>query len=1584
MSVLIEYLASVANKRVLAFATQIIFFCAANVGVCSAEERILYDDFDTQLKSSSELGALGNGLFGDKTDFYTGVTDFWVTDVSLSGNNKLPVEITRRFDGGDDGVGEYLNWTEFEVPYLSGIFPFDSASRELNGWFSRVRGSYEKRCSMVTPPPEVKQSSGKESTFMAEEYFHGIRVNLPGGDSQLLLDGADVMPSDGQAYRWSTNNGWRFSCLPQLKNGVAGEGFLARDSDGNKYYFDWLVSGESVQGIRKFTTMGETLLQRREQRMYATRIEDRFGNSVEYGYEGEKLVSISSSDGRALRLSYGSNSKLASVTDGARTWQYAYSSNGITLTYPDGSVWASSLYNGITRRGNNCESTGPVERFAGDATLVLQHPSGAIGRFSFSGVRRGLSFVPWVSVSGGWCNQIPKDYDSIALKSKSIQGPGLDSLDWLIEYGSANGCYVKNDNQGCTSSSPATRTVEVRQSNGDFIRYEFGNKIYENDGALLKAEWSGAQGILRTEYKTWQSFGGVGLPLNSAGDHYWEKHRRVIKNNGLVQDGVGFHADVNQFDSFLRPVSVGVWSSLGYGRTDSTVYYDDTARWVLGQVASQTNQDTGKVVSRTEFDSATSLPVARYSFERLDNLLSYNSDGTLASITNGRYLATKFSGWKRGIPQRVEYPATPDSPSGSGISAIVDDNGLIRSVADENGFVTTYGYDLMGRLSSVAYPGGDSTAWNNVVQSFSQVNAPDRGLPPGHWERVRIEGARRTHTYYDALWRPVMVLDYDGDDATRQTQTITRYDASGRIAFQSYPTKQVGDFRATLPGTALLYDALGRVTESRQDSEHGYLYTTTAYLAGFQTKVRNPRGFETITHYEVYDKPSYEMPRTIVHPEGAITDISRNKFGQTVNMVRRNADFTAGVWRHYVYDAHQLLCKTIEPETGAIVMDYDPAGNLSWTAAGLYAPDTSQCNRSEAIGSGRMITRTHDARDRLLQLTFADGNGNQSWMYTPDGLPAQITTFNKGDGQSVSDANVVNHYSYNKRRFLEAESSSQLGWYSWTIGYGYDGNGNLRWHTYPTGLSLDYAPNALGQPTQVKSQDQTFASGVTYYPNGKIAQFTYGNGLIHRMTQNARQLPRQVNNGTSNLVYDYDNNGNPVAIRDVDAVQGVYSGNRDMSYDGLDRLTNAHLHWQLNESYVYDVFDNIKRKSDTTGKVRSYWYDASNRSTNIQDESGASVVGLGYDVQGNLQNKNGQNYFFDLGNRLRQVAGKEFYRYEGNGRRVFGRRQDGAYSLSIYSQSGQLVYDEKHGSLRVATDYLYLGGSVIAARERDWLGNPAKILYQHTDALGGPTATTNELGQDVKRINYAPFGAVISEPAYDGVGYAGHVMDSSTGFSYMQQRYYDPAIGLFLSADPVQAYADPVRQFHRYRYASNSPFAFSDPDGRRVRYAFSNGATVVDQFSMLAYLSFSKTAANEFRQIINSSRLYTIEFNGAVQPWYNRESRTIIVNPTSGLRVKSTGMIQSPALGGFHEITHAAQHDRTSSEAMAKNMETTATVVDKPGGGIIVTYAAPPEEARATRIESEAARELREPVRSRYGDTDGDVRTCGMVSRERC
>ncbi|MBA3486035.1 MAG: RHS repeat-associated core domain-containing protein, partial [Lysobacter sp.] len=82
------------------------------------------------------------------------------------------------------------------------------------------------------------------------------------------------------------------------------------------------------------------------------------------------------------------------------------------------------------------------------------------------------------------------------------------------------------------------------------------------------------------------------------------------------------------------------------------------------------------------------------------------------------------------------------------------------------------------------------------------------------------------------------------------------------------------------------------------------------------------------------------------------------------------------------------------------------------------------------------------------------------------------------------------------------------------------------------------------------------------------------------------------------------------------------------------------------------------------------------------------------------------------------------------------------------------------------------------------------------------------------RTNYEPFGKVIGGTPKDGPGYTGHVLDTATGLNYMQQRYYDPGIGRFLSVDPVTADGNTGANFNRYWYANNNPYKFTDPDGR--------------------------------------------------------------------------------------------------------------------------------------------------------------------------
>jgi RHS repeat-associated protein len=106
------------------------------------------------------------------------------------------------------------------------------------------------------------------------------------------------------------------------------------------------------------------------------------------------------------------------------------------------------------------------------------------------------------------------------------------------------------------------------------------------------------------------------------------------------------------------------------------------------------------------------------------------------------------------------------------------------------------------------------------------------------------------------------------------------------------------------------------------------------------------------------------------------------------------------------------------------------------------------------------------------------------------------------------------------------------------------------------------------------------------------------------------------------------------------------------------------------------------------------------------------------------------------------------------------------------------------------------------------------VEYVHTDALGSIVAVTDANRNVIERREYEPFGYQLTPTLQNGPGFTGHVQDAATGMTYMQQRYYDPVIGRFLSVDPVDADGASGGNFNRYWYANNSPYRHTDPDGR--------------------------------------------------------------------------------------------------------------------------------------------------------------------------
>ena len=1507
-----------------------------------------WQPYDKQITNRQTLATFGPDLFGDHVDLQSGALSFSATDISIPGNNALPVEFKRSLqisNQKDVTVVDraFKDW-DIDVPRLEGTF--------ATTW-------QNDRCSGTGVPADIYVQS---HLFRNDEYWSGTQAKMPGGGELLQISSSPlaIKPSTGGPYKWMTAGQVYLSCLSSLKYNAPGEGFLAIAPDGTKYWFDVMAQYFAPQ-LKAKITVGNTTdmvyLPRQENVLYVSRVEDRFGNYVNYTYtnnynQAVRLTSIDSSDGRHIGITYTAEGKVDTAsTDSAHTWVYGYGPGTLTtVTLPDASQWKIDfsqlahtaikylLPSDPSESVRSCYDPGDV--VSTGATGTITHPSGAVGTFTVDPIRHGRSNVPAICSNwGAPPYNSPNDdetyylinWDSLSLTSKQVSGPGLQAGTWQYSYNSVSSYFLPSGNapvcpQGMDCSQPQcvsdmcakTDTTVVTGPDSQWTRYTFGNSYRYNEGKLLKTERGTSatdiKSVTTTSYNLAQSGQLFPTPIGTGirwrGDAFSEEYPRPEVQTDLVQDGVTFTSQVPStcgsgsntpcFDAFVRPTTIKKSSTLGYSRTEATAYADNTPIWVLGQVAKVTcmaatpanaacdGDPLDSVESQTTYDSTYALPLTRKSFGKLQQTLTYdttstvasNLRGTLKTVADGNGNVTTLSGWFRGVPTLVTYPATTDQPTPATMSASVNNFGWITSVVDENGYATGYGYDAMGRLESIHYPENDSTVWNDTTIVYQAMATAEYGIPAGHWKRTESTGDGRKVTYFDAMWRPLVEEQYDaGDAANTRSLSVKRYDASGHTVFQGYPVAALpnGYADGTLTGSTTTYDALDRTVQVAQDWEGtGKLTTTTAYLTGFKTQVTNPRTYKTVTSYMAFDQPTTDWPVNIqaadTTSDEAVTDIARDVFGKPTAIVRHNVANTLSETRSYVYDPNQLLCKTVEPETGATIVAYDGANNVVWSAGGQTYTGTTGCDAA-SVANGVKVNRTYDARNRLKLLRFPDGRGDQDLSYWPDGLPNQITTYNAA-GQG---APLIDSYHYNKRRMPDGvgESLEWPGWYTWSVGHGYDGNGHLSTQIYPedpsNNLEVSYAPNALGQPKQVANPGgSTYVSGVTYYPNGAIKHFVYGNGIVHDMHQNARLLPdwSKDTDGTTNVLYDnyvYDNNGNVAQI--LDGVPGAH-GDRHMVYDALDRLKSADSPMFGNgvsgqAAFTYDALDNLTQltmpaTANSPARTQYYCYDTSWRLASLRSAAncgGTVQTSLTYDAQGNLWTKGSQSYSFGKNNRLYQTTGKELYRYDAQGHRVLQSASAGNI-LSQYSQDGQLlqITDTRAG---YTSSYLSLGGSLVAVRKKSIAAGTITVQYQHTDALGTPVVVTTGTKGVLERSEYEPYGQLLNRPLTDGPGFTGHVQDAQTGLTYMQQRYYDPMIGRFLSTDPVAA-TTVGGNFNRYWYGNDNPYRFTDPDGRDAFYFADKNILVIPVY-------FSGSGATPENINLIRARINSVEAKGGMR-----------------------------------------------------------------------------------------------------------------------
>ncbi|MEZ2416348.1 hypothetical protein [Luteibacter sp. RCC_6_2] len=1325
----------------------VLTVCLASLGVVHAnsDESTPEEQFHRRIKMSDDIKPLGDSAFGEAVDLYTGELSFRQVDLTLKGTGP-DIVVARTFSPGwrtsldfpDDGA--FADW-QLDVPRLtslvgaatSGAYAGFGAQWQANGQVP------DNRCANMAYDPMLPGPNG--DLFDSLNWWHGYALQVPGEGSQSVLSRSTNTPqpsmtdASGQpiAFVAMTPSHWMIGCELGTASGEPGDAFLAISPNGLRYHLNWLNYYSSPSATLSNPPPGKHITARiAAAEAVATKVEDRFGNWVQYHYQGRRLISIDASDGRLVTFTWRPETDWidhVTVTDASgasRTWTYQYADESQlvanTTQYlgrlsavglPDGSSWEFALQGLLSATvGQNTgltpscahgyfQVTNQGKSFSG----AMQAPSGLSGSFTVTPtqrVREGDARPPATCSATEVPYFQPASYFNIALTQKHYTGAGVDST-WSYAYGNPTLYWADECPSGVCPAH--TAWTDVTQPDASIVRTEFDNtmngplegKIVATRTGLNTQDGSAA----RVEIDAYADVAAAGLgnPLGFALDPLANTTRlnnqEPMTVRQISQDGNVFTWTAAGFDAFGQPSSITRYSDVPGQATahEQHTYLNDTTHWLLGLPLSTINIDTQEVMQRNAYDTNTSVLTAHYAFEHLLMSYQFDAQGHLAAFTDGNNHTTALSNYKLDVPQSVTFPDQTAE------QFTVDNFGDITSVTDPLGATTQYHYDTMGRMSEVDYPAGDTMAWSSKRYTYGFASGAERGIGAGHWVRSITEGPKTITTYFDALWRPVLTTTTDGNTGAAMSNS-TGYDWAGRQAFSSYPVDGAPDLATIGAGVAIHYDVLGRVTLQAASSELGNLNTATAYLPGAIVRVTDPRGKVTATTYQVFDEPDTSRPLSVV-AGGIVQTVARDIYGNVQSLAQGTS---AGVLltRSWIYDSYHRLCRIHDPESGDRVTAYDGADNVAWTAAGL-ALNGTDCGYDQ-VAAATETTRTYDALNRVTSIVY------------PAGTDPVTFTYDRAGRQSTATSGLVSWtYGYNLRGLLTAEHLSVDG-YSFPLDYTYSAEGVPASVSYPDGKTVTAAPDGLGRPTGAGG----YAMGAQYFPDGKLRAFTLGNQATYLAQENGRQLLSNQTYGTAAAMavsqdLSYDEDGNVLSRSDLTIGQ---QRTASFSYDDLNRLSSASAAnlWGT-ESYGYDALNNLIRLTDTDGES-DYGYDANNRLTAIT-RGGAAVHTFAYDDRGNTAQRDGATLTFDQADRLLGIQNQAGYLYDAAGRRV--RSQDGQGSPTkywAYSGSGKLMFAYDPTTTQ-GTDYIYLGPQLVASTQESL----SKVIG-NLDGVANTTAAT--------------------------------------------------------------------------------------------------------------------------------------------------------------------------------------------------------------------------------------------------------------------
>ena len=595
------------------------------------------------------------------------------------------------------------------------------------------------------------------------------------------------------------------------------------------------------------------------------------------------------------------------------------------------------------------------------------------------------------------------------------------------------------------------------------------------------------------------------------------------------------------------------------------------------------------------------------------------------------------------------------------------------------------------------------------------------------------------------------------------------YDAVGNLRYQDDPKAN--------QHVQFCYDALNRVTRecpiasdyvalsscgsaqscTAEKVEYAYDSAVPAvpYGLGRLTRVDDGSGRTAFEQYDV---------------RGRLRQVTKevDPYGDGQNVTSATTGF--------VYDLADHLTELTYPDGEVVRYQYDAAGQVVKVSSVTHQQDYLTSLTYDVFGRPRTLTHangTIDARTyggasagyRLARIATSAGSALRLSYgyasYSPLGRLRQLTDDGPKGAGNIMDASAT--FTYDGLGRLAQAAGPQLG----TRTYQHDYLGNM---TQKDGVLLTYSTTKPHTLSQINGS----GAGISHDTNGNRLgkpNQTYAYDAQDRLTQ--------INNGQVRYRYDYT--GRRVAKLVGSTVTRYYS-----------QLMDASGGWVTKYYFAGDLLIATRRQQS---------------------------AGLGAVPQGAI--------------RLARVS-------LTRPAIVLLLRRDAqlgvALSLGLLAAGLLLAPSRRRRTVGIAIRHGHVIGVVLtfsagtgpwplvlrpAPAEAQLCAPPSTVVYHyHLDHLGSTQLITNSSGAAVEYVRYKPYGEVRGR--YDANGaaitaneihrteFTGYESEFLSGLQYAGARFYDPALGMFLTHDPARQFPNP------YSYTGGDPVNQTDPNGAFV------------------------------------------------------------------------------------------------------------------------------------------------------------------------